>query len=149
MALGPPPPDDALRAEIARAFQELRPDLIEFARRDADLDPHSRLDEFSPQEVEQFLNAWEAIFTEALDGTSRSTRDFVLETALPPVLELGQTSLDMAQSNMISAVMLTSRLLPLITEERREQAARWLAAFYAEYTREIVERAQALEGERA
>jgi hypothetical protein len=135
--------------ELSEAFRRLRPQMVELARRDADLDPKSRIDEFSDADIEQFLNAYAAIFQEALDGSGRQTRELVLETALPPIVEFGQTSLDMVRSNMISAVMLTHRLLPQVSAERREDAARWLAAFYGEYSSEVIERVLALEAGRS
>jgi len=139
---------DEARAEIADAFRQLRPSMIANAERDADLDPNSRLGDFSEQDLEQFLNAYEAMFMEALEGTGRATRDLILETALPPIIEFGQTSLDMVRSNVISAVMMTYRMLPLISDEHREEAARWLAAFHSGYSYELIERAQAVEAER-
>ena len=141
-------PDPEVRAEIARAFRELRPRMTEFARRDADLDPTSRAGDFSDGELEQFVNAYEALFTEALNGTGRQTRELIFETALPPIVEMGQTALDMLRSNVVSAIMLTHRLVPLIAEEHREAAARWLACFYSQYARELLERVLALEAER-
>ena len=139
--------DEQLRAEIRRAFQALRPQMIPNAHADADLDPHSRIGDFSDADLEQFLNAYEAMFMEALDGSGRQTREFIFETALPPVLELGQTALDMIRSNVISAVMLTHRLLPLISEQYRDEAARWLALYHSTYAYELAERALALEAE--
>ena len=139
---------DAARAEIADAFRRLRPVMLENAERDAELDPNSRIGDFSEQDLEQFLNAYEAMFTEALEGEGRATRDLIIETALPPIIEFGQTSLDMVRSNVVSAVILAHRMLPLVSEEHREDAARWLAHFLSSYSYELVERAQALEAER-
>ena len=139
---------DDVRAELKRAFSELRPHMIANARRDADLDPDSRIDDFQEPELEQFLNAYEAMFMEAVDGQSRETRDLVLETALPPVLEMSGTPLTLVRSNVLSSVMLAHRLLPLIPEDLREEAARWLAWFYSGYVEEMVERALAIEAER-
>jgi hypothetical protein len=136
-------------AELSEAFNRLRPQMVELARRDADLDPNSRIDEFSDADIEQIFNAYAALFQEAIDGSGRQTRELVLQTALPPIVEFGQTSLDMVRSNMISAVMLTHRLLPQVSEERREDAARWLAAFYGDYCSEVIERVLALEADRS
>lgn len=141
-------PAEHVRVEIERAFRELRPEMVSNARKDADLDPVSRIADFSDAEIEQFLNAYEALFHEALAGEDRATRELIFETALPPILELGQTSLDMIRGNTISAVMLTHRLLPLISPENRDEAARWLAGFYGNYAYELTERVQALEAER-
>jgi len=149
MTPGPAAVDAALRDELARAFQQLRPQMIDHARADAELDPASQIDEFSQRDLEQFLNAYEALFMEALDGSSDETRRFVLETALPPVIATGQTALDLIRRNVASAVMFTHRVLPLITPERRDDAARWLAEFHASYAFDVASRALALEAERA
>jgi hypothetical protein len=140
--------DEQTRTEIAQAFRRLRPEMLANAERDADLDPNSRIEDFAEQDLEQFLNAYEAMFMEALEDRGTATRDLILETALPPIIGLGQTSLDMVRSNVISAVMLTHRLLPLVSDERREDAARWLAGFLSSYSHEAIGRAQALEAER-
>jgi hypothetical protein len=140
---------DEARAEIARAFRELRPDMIENAAADRDLDPASRFDEFRAEDLEQFLNAYEAMFMEALEGQGRGTRDLILETALPPVVdEMGQTARDMVRGNVVSAVMLAHRLLPLVREDLRDDAARWLASFLSGYSHEVVGRVLALEADR-
>jgi hypothetical protein len=142
-----PPPDADVRDELSRAFAELRPSMIDHARRDADLDPDRRADDFSDADLEQFLNAYEALFLEALDGSGRAKRDLILDTALPPVLAMGSTALDIVRGNVVTSVMSTYRLLGLVSDGRREAAARWLATFFADYTRELAERAIALERE--
>ena len=139
---------DELRTELKRAFTELRPRMIENAHRDADLDPDSRIDDFSDADLEQFLNAYQALFFEAVDGQSRATRDLVLDTALPPVLESSGSPLTLVRSNVISAVMLTHRLVPIVRPELRDEAARWMAWFYSGYTEELTERALRIVGER-
>ena len=142
------PADQDVRQELLRAFQEMRPEMLENARRDADLDPKSRADEFSDAEIEQILNAYAALITEALTGSGRETRDLVMETALPPIVRsLKQTTADLVRSNTISAVMLAHRLLPRVRAEHRDDAARWLAAFYGGYACELVERVEHLQDE--
>jgi hypothetical protein len=137
---------DDVRAEIARAFAELRPHMIENAAADKDLDPASRFDDFRAEDLEQFLNAYEAMFMEALEGRGRVPRDLYLETPLPPEIEeQGQTAADMVRGNVVSAVMLAHRLLPLVREDLRDDAARWLASFLSGYSHEVVGRALAIE----
>ena len=149
MTVDPTVASEDVRKEILRAFRELRPQLIPNARKDADLDPHSRVGEFSDGDLEQIANAWEGVFVESLEGTGRQTRDLLFDTALPPIVEaLGQSVQDMVRSNVITAVMLTHRLLPLIADEQREEAARWLAAFHSGYAYEMVERVTALQAGR-
>ena len=140
-----PETSDEVRRQIASAFTQLRPHMVENARRDADLDPASRVGSFSDDDLEQFINAYEALFTEALAGSGRQTRELIFDTALPPLLEMGQTTLDMIRSQAVSSVMLTYRLLPLVDEEHRDEAARWLAAFQSEYAYELIERVMALQ----
>ena len=133
--------DEAVRADLLRAFEQYRPQMVADARRDAELDPASRVGEFSDADLEQFLNAYEALLREALTDGGRQTRDLILDTALPPILELGQTVPDMARSNVISSVMLTHRLLPLVSDEHREEALRCLAAFLSDYHSDVIARA--------
>jgi hypothetical protein len=140
--------DETVRADVLRAFEQLRPRMLDDARRDADLDPTSRIDEFPDSDLEQFLNAYEKLLREALTDGGREVRELILETALPPVLELGQSVADMVRGNVISAVMLAHRLLPLVPEERRDEAARCLAAFLADYHYDVIDRVLALEADR-
>lgn len=147
MAQPPDLIDERLRAELGNAFQQLRPQMVENAFKDADLDPNNTIDEFSRADLEQFANAYEAMFMEALEGEGAQTRQFIFDTALPPMIERGQSALDMIRSNVSSAVMSAHRLLPLVAPELRDDAARWLAVFHATYTREIAERALALEAQ--
>ena len=137
-----------VREAIGRAFRELRPQMVANARKDADLDPASRAGEFSDADLEQIINAYEALFAEALAGSGRETRELIFETALPPIVEMGQTATDFMRGNVISAVMMTHRLLPLIDPDKREDAARWLAAFHSSYACELLERVRVLEAQR-
>ena len=137
-----------VRAAIGRAFHELRPQMVPNARKDAELDPASRASEFSDEDLEQIVNAYEALFNEALEGSGRETRELIFETALPPIVEMGQTATDFMRSNVISAVMMTHRLLPLIEPDQRDRAARWLAVFHSSYACELLERVNRLEAER-
>jgi hypothetical protein len=148
VALRPVDFDEPVRAAVLDAFERLRPQMLADAKRDADLDPASRIDDFSEPDLEQFLNAYDALMREALTDGGTATRDLILETALPPILELGQTPADMVRSNVISAVMLAHRLLPLVRPEQRDEAARWLASFYSTYAHELTGRALTLERER-
>ena len=149
VALKPVDFDEAVRAAVLDAFERLRPQMLADAKRDADLDPASRIDDFSEPDLEQFLNAYEALMREALTDGGTATRDLILETALPPILELGQTPADMVRSNVISAVMMSHRLLPLVPEDLRDEAARCLAAFLSDYHHEVIVRVLALEAERS
>ena len=146
MSTDPTEADDAVRAEIERAFAQVCPRMVEYARKDADLDPSSRVDEFGDEEIQQFVNAFQALFSEALAGPERHTRELIFDTALAPIAELGLTPADMIRGNMISAVMLTHRLLPLVADEHREAAARWLAAFHSGYAYDLLVRLQKLGG---
>ena len=136
--------DEAVRADILRAFEQYRPQMIADARHDAELDPTSRVGEFSDADLDQFINAYGALLREGLTSSGRETRELILDTALPPILELGQTVPDMVRSNVISSVMLTHRLLPLVAEEHREEALRCLAAFLSDYHSDVIARAIAL-----
>jgi hypothetical protein len=118
--------------------------MIANARKDKDLDPDSRVDEFCDRDLEQFLNAYEALFLEAVEGATHETRDLILDTALPPILESASSPLTLIRSNVLSAVLLTHRLVPLVREDLRDEAARWLAWFYAGYVEETARRAMAL-----
>ena len=148
MAQPPGAPSEDVRAELKRAFAELRPRFGELAQANAAVDPEPLVDELGDEEIAQFINAYEALFNEALDGTGREVRDLVFDTALEPIMAMGQTALSMIRSNVISAVTLTHRLLPLVREDVRDDAAMWLAGYLSQYTYELAERALAIEARR-
>lgn len=142
-----PAPSDAVRSAILRAWNELRPALADVAIQDADLDPDSRTAEFSADELDQFINAYEALFLEAVEGRGRATRDLILDTALEPLMASGKTTTpSLLRGNTISAIMLAHRLLPLIDAADRDEAARWLARFQGDYAHEITQRGLDIEG---
>jgi hypothetical protein len=141
-------PSQDVRDELTRAFAELRPRMRELAEANASVDPKPRLDEFSDADIEQFVNAYEAMFLEALQGESRQVRELVFDTALEPMMASGQTALDMLRSNVISSVTMSHRLLRAVREDVREDAVLWLAGFYSSYTAELAERALAIEAGR-
>lgn len=140
-------PSDEVLEEIRRAFRELRPRMIEFADENARLNPRSLRDQLSDEEVEQFINAYESLFMEALDG-GHKVRDMILDTALEPIMATGQTALDFVRSNILSAVLMAHRLLPLVREDLRDDAARWLAVFQAEYAHDSARKAMEIEARR-
>lgn len=145
----PDQPEPAVREAILAAFAQLRPSMIEDVRSDADLDPGSSVPDYSDTDLHQFVNAWEALFREALEGPGRETRELIFDTALPPIVAAGRTAQDMVRTNMCSAVMLAHRLLPLVAPEHRDAAARWLASFQGEYAHDLLGRVLAIErGER-
>jgi hypothetical protein len=148
MTMGSAGDDEELHAELRRAFDEFCPKMAGHLRQDAGLDPTTPLGWIDDAELQQFVNAFKAMVTEALDGPERSTRNLIFETALPGVVAEGRTDLQMARSTVITAVMVAYRMLPLVAPEHRDGAARWLAAFYGGYVHELVQRAQALQSAR-
>src|SRR3712207_4672806 len=123
--------------------------MREIAEANARIDPDSQLERFSDEDIEQIVNAYEALFLESLHDTGRTMRDLVFDTALKPVLdETGQTALGVIRSQVISAVTMSHRLVPMVSEDLREEAVFWLAGFYSQYTYEIAQRVMALEAGR-
>ena len=133
-------PDTPAPAALQDAFKALRPELYAISDQTSDMTPESNPEDYSREDIEQFLNAYEALVLEAMEGRGRQTRDLIFETALPGIVAEGHSVGELVQSGVAMSIMLTHRLLEQVPAEERDAAAAWLAAFYSGYTRETVER---------
>jgi hypothetical protein len=140
-------PTGAAPAELVQAFRDLRPQLYDISQETSRLTPESNPEDYSREAIEQFLNAYEALVLEALEGRGRSRRDLIFDTALPVVVAEGQPVGAMVQSGVALAVTLTHLLLARVPEHVRDESAAWLAAFFSAYTRETLERVIELQRE--
>jgi hypothetical protein len=136
---------EAAPAELLQAFKDLRPHLFDVSMQTSRMTPESNPDDYSREDIEQFLNAYEALMLEALEGRGRAKRDIIFESALPAVVAEGQPAVSMIQSNVATSVMMTYRLLDAVPAAAREESALWLAGFFSGYTREMAERTLELE----
>jgi len=99
-----------------------------------------------PGETRQFLNALETLIAEGMRGEGRDMRDLVFDTAIPGLVARGSTALELLESHVVLFVALATELTAAVPADVRDDAAVWLAAWFADYTREVTERALALEG---
>lgn len=88
--------------------------------------------------AEQMLHGVVAILEEALRGESSEFRKMFLETALPAVVEAGQTSwADMLQNGLPCWGVLLGRLLILVKEPHRDAALSHLSRVMGEWWRDV------------
>lgn len=133
------------REALLDALDRLRPELYDLSQQTSRFTPESNPEDYEREEIEQFLNAYEALVREALAGQGRATRDLIFDTALPAIFEeVGQPVGAMVQSSVALTVVVTHRLLADVPGEVRDEAALWLSEFYSGYTRELLERYLAL-----
>ena len=133
-------PIGAAPESLVEAFKAVRPELYAISETTSEITPESNPEDYSRGDIEQFLNAYEALVLEAMEGRGRETRDLIFDTALPGIVAEGHTVGALVQSGVAMSVYLTHRLLARVPDEGREEAALWLASFYSGYTRETVER---------
>ena len=133
------------REALLEALDRLRPELYDLSQQTSPFTPESNPEDFEREEIEQFLNAYEALVREALTGQGRATRDLIFDTALPAIFaEVGQPVGAMVSSSVALTVVVAHRLLADVPAELRDEAALWLSEFYSGYTRELFERYAAL-----
>jgi hypothetical protein len=94
--------------------------------------------------TEQFLRAFEALLREALEG-GREQRELVMDAAVPALVRNGQTAADLLRSHVEFFVALAPSVVGGVEPAGlRDDAAVWLGGYAAEYTAEVVARAQAI-----
>ena len=136
----------AARAALLEAWPTIRPDLGDLVARLEAVLPAAPTTTFAPEEIEQLLNAFEALVLEGLRAEGTETRDFLLETAVPAIVAGGQPPLDLLRSHIGVFVLLTERLCGAVPSEHAQDAALWLAGFFAGYGSDSTERALAVGG---
>src|SRR5687767_7822752 len=82
-----------------------------------------------PEETDQFLNAFERLLAEALEGDRRDTRDFLFDTAIPALMASGTSPYALLGGQVTFFVVLTNHLLCAVPAGLREEATFWLAGF--------------------
>ena len=138
-----PDPRAALLSAL-RADPTLLPGVADRAGRATGAPPDERLDDDGRQ---QFLNAFDALLTEALEESGTETRTFIFETAIPAMVDQGIGALRLLESHVTFFVVLSGALAGAVPAAQREAAEEWLAAFFAGYVRELTEIAQRVERE--
>ena len=133
-------PSGAAPESLVEAFKAVRPELYAISEKTSEITPESNPEDYSRGDIEQFLNAYEALVLEAMEGRGRETRDLIFDTALPGIVAEGHGVGELVQSGVAMSVYLTHRLLEHVPAGDREAAALWLATFYSGYTRETAER---------
>lgn len=98
-------------------------------------DPHAR---------DQFVRAFAALLREGVEGGTEQ-RELVMETAVPALVANGQSAMELLRAHVAFYTALSPHLLAAVPESLRAEAGTWLAGYAADYTREVVERAQAVE----
>ena len=122
---------------LLRTFSD-RPRMLELTKRVVADVPAIGADRYSDEELDQLLNAFEALVTEAVTGAGTSTRELVLETAIPAIVADGLEPWTLACSNTTFAIFLTGMVLEEIPPEQRVDALSWLASFWGSYTGDVV-----------
>jgi len=85
------PPSGAAPESLVEAFKAIRSELYAISERTSQITPESNPEDYSRGDIEQFLNAYEALVLEAMEGRGRETRDLIFDTALPGIVAEGHT----------------------------------------------------------
>ena len=135
-------------AALLESVRVAREDMRAIARSMADATPAAERRETDEAANEQFLNAFEALLVEALEGGTEQ-RTFIMDTAIPALVADGITTSEMLQGHVAYFVALTPRLADGVPAEQRQDAITWLARYFALYACEVTERSLAAEREQA
>lgn len=94
------------------------------------------------RDVEQMIDGFLAMLTEALDGEAREVRTFFLETLIPSLVGSG-TPLDGIVGGVVElAIIVSIDVAEWLPPEERAEARSWLARFFNEYVAELIRVAQ-------
>lgn len=135
---------EQLHGALVDAFERRRGHLAQLARDLAAEQPAAAAD-VDWDQVDQIMRGFETVILEALrDGTDTS-RQLLLETAVPALVQGGATAAALAGSSTRFGVLLTDVLVDL-PEELAAEGRRWLAAFFDGYVQDVVRAAAAAGG---
>jgi hypothetical protein len=123
---------------IRQAVDEVCERFGEIADTVADPAAPTELSPAEQQARDQFLHAFAALLREGLQG-GREQRDLVMSTAVPALLDNGQSTLDLVRGHVAFYMALSPHLLAAVPEHLREDASTWLATYAADYTAEVTE----------
>ena len=97
--------------------------------------------ETDPKARDQFLRAFLALLREGIEGGSEQ-RELVMTTAVPALVQAGQTPEDLVRSHVAFFMALSPLMLAHVPPELRDDASLWLADYAAGYTCEVMSIAQ-------
>jgi hypothetical protein len=127
----------AARTALAEALTTVRPGLGELSRRLSEASPQAQPAEpFDDAANDQFLNAFETVVREGLEGGGQ-TREFIFSTAVPALVAAGQTPEMLVHGHVAFFVVFCHRLLATVGDDVREDAEVWLSGFFADYVAEV------------
>ncbi len=130
--------DDALLQAVDAVSGEL-PELA--GRLEDRLDVPQPEGEQDPRARDQFMRAFIALLREGIEG-GREQRELVMSTAVPALVQAGQSPTDLVHSHVAFFMILGPRLIEHMPEDLRDEGSLWLACYAAEYTREVLQIAQ-------
>jgi len=134
-----------IRDVLSRALATVAPGLLEMTETLRGAMPPRERPEIDPQDRGQFVHALVRLIEEALEGKTDEKRRFVLETAVPGLVAAGYTPVRLVESHVSLFTMLTHRLLEATPPEEREEAALWLAGYFAAHVHDVAAVAMAAE----
>jgi hypothetical protein len=93
---------------------------------------------YGAQDFAQMIDGFLALLEEALTSTSSDVRTLYLETAIPSLLKTGTNPFALLTGTVGFAVVLSVNAVAGMPEGQREQAQRWLSAFFSDWMGELL-----------
>ena len=126
---------------LLEAFDALRPELHRVIRGVEDVVEPTAPSTAVEDEVarEQFERAFEQVVREGMVGESTEIRELVFHTAIPGIVADGTGVLDLVETHVALFALLQRALVQRLGEDDRDPAARWLAAYFGGYVRDLVD----------
>ena len=97
---------------------------------------------YGEDELDQLVRAFGAVVAESLAGSEREQMHLLAGSAVPALIADGQTTSTLARAVGSLAVVISASLLRDMPPAEQDDAAAWLAGFFGEYTKAIVDEAQ-------
>lgn len=126
---------DTMRQTLAATLMGRRDHYVELATRPAD--PSAGESTLGTRDVAQMIDGFLALLVEGLQGESRETRDFFLETLIPSLVPAHMSAADLLSEVTGYAILLSGDAVAALPEAEREDGRRWFADFFRDYVRDL------------
>ncbi len=94
--------------------------------------------EIGRRDIEQMIDGFLALLTEALTTDSRDVRTFFLETVIPGLVSSGTPAPALIGGVVEFAIFISADIANNLPDEERAEASTWFAKFFNEYVTDMV-----------
>lgn len=127
-----------LHLEIAALARSRRDVYVEHTVRSASGPVPDGAATMGRRDLEQMIDGFLALLTEALTSDSRDVRTFFLETVVPGLIRSGTPAPPVIGGVVEFAIFISADIGSILPPEKRADASAWFAKFFNEYIADMV-----------